>query len=404
MGTYPILDGYLSHSWWVPPSVNNHFVSYFHFWWSISVLISTISLLYWGKSLLISQMIGGLRFSSWLMAFWWSNSPFLTMNQIWNIYPSIDIYIYISIESQFIDGIHPYPMWQIAADYGHCAPNLSHALVEDVYTDWRSMLGHVDPLFHFLEAQVFGSMGYVGIHRCIWWRYQPEMGIVTMGIFFRCRIGIQPHLLVLIPVFCRLLQKRMINHGIFHGVPSFKKHSKTWSQGCWKPCQVCAQRASQWLRGWKWHRWLEEKSPSFDGFCMFLQGSWGVQLLRICFFMMKSIQWFFFITVRIHWALADTSGGLSDVAACMLCAIFCWGIDIGLHCLATFFHVPCIVRADKSCLWCSIAWDSRHFAGLKVLQYLNLSFAVSVPHSSMVLLQVATSQVSIKDLQGEMEA
>ena len=112
----------------------------------------------------------------------------------------------------------------------------------------------------------------------------------------------------------------------------------------------------------------------------------------------------FFITVRIHWALADTSGGLSDVAACMLCAIFCWGIDIGLHCLATFFHVPCIVRADKSCLWCSIAWDSRHFAGLKVLQYLNLSFAVSVPHSSMVLLQVATSQVSIKDLQGEMEA
>ena len=95
MGTYPILDGYLSHSWWVPPSVNNHFVSYFHFRWSISVLISTISLLYWGKSLLISQMIGGLRFSSWLMAFWWSNSPFLTMNQIWNIYPSIDIYIYI---------------------------------------------------------------------------------------------------------------------------------------------------------------------------------------------------------------------------------------------------------------------------------------------------------------------
>lgn len=37
-------------------------------------------------------------------------------------------------------------------DYGHCAPNLSHALVEDVYTDWRSMLGHVDPLFHFLEV------------------------------------------------------------------------------------------------------------------------------------------------------------------------------------------------------------------------------------------------------------
>ena len=84
------------------------------------------------------------------------------------------------------------------------------------------------------------------------------------------------------------------------------------------------------------------------------------------------------------------------------CALFfCWGIDIGLHWLATFFHVPCIVRADKSCFWCSIAWDSRHFAGLKVLQYLNLSFAVSVPHSSMVLLQVATSQVSIKDLQGE---
>jgi hypothetical protein len=39
-------------------------------------------------------MIGGLRFSSWLMAFWWSNSPFLTINQIWNIYPSIDIYIH----------------------------------------------------------------------------------------------------------------------------------------------------------------------------------------------------------------------------------------------------------------------------------------------------------------------
>lgn len=103
---------FVSHSWWVPPSVNHHFVSYFHLWWSISVLISTISLLYWGKSLLIFQMIGGLRFSSWLMAFWWSNSPFLTINQIWNIYPSIDIYI--SIESQFIDGIHPYPMWQIA--------------------------------------------------------------------------------------------------------------------------------------------------------------------------------------------------------------------------------------------------------------------------------------------------
>jgi hypothetical protein len=48
-----------------------------------------------------------------------------------------------------------------------------------------------------------------------------------------------------------------------------------------------------------------------------------VQLLRICFFVMKSLQWLaIFITVRIHWALADTSGGLSDVAACMLCAIF----------------------------------------------------------------------------------
>lgn len=70
------------------------------------------------------------------------------------------------------------------------------------------------------------TMGYVGIHRCIWWQYQPEMGIVTMGIFFRCRIGIQLHLLVLTPVFCRLLQKRMINHGIFHGSQALRNTSR----------------------------------------------------------------------------------------------------------------------------------------------------------------------------------
>ncbi|CAK9064305.1 unnamed protein product [Durusdinium trenchii] len=35
---------------------------------------------------------------------------------------------------------------------GHCPPNLSHAMVEDVYTDWHSWLGHVDPLFGFLQA------------------------------------------------------------------------------------------------------------------------------------------------------------------------------------------------------------------------------------------------------------
>ena len=45
--------------------------------------------------------------------------------------------------------------WMVhLSGFGHCQPNLSHALVEDVYTDWRSMLGHVDPLFRFLQAKI----------------------------------------------------------------------------------------------------------------------------------------------------------------------------------------------------------------------------------------------------------
>lgn len=40
----------------------------------------------------------------------------------------------------------------VGRGFGHCLPNLTHALVEDVYTDWHSQLGHVQPLFHFLEV------------------------------------------------------------------------------------------------------------------------------------------------------------------------------------------------------------------------------------------------------------
>ncbi|CAJ1353618.1 unnamed protein product [Effrenium voratum] len=35
---------------------------------------------------------------------------------------------------------------------GHCPPALAHALVEDVFTEWRSVSGHVAPLFRFLQA------------------------------------------------------------------------------------------------------------------------------------------------------------------------------------------------------------------------------------------------------------
>lgn len=67
------------------------------------------------------------------------------------------------------DTIHPFsfhwiqitwPFWKhrgvsqhfFGRGFGHCLPNLTHALVEDVYTDWHSQLGHVQPLFHFLEV------------------------------------------------------------------------------------------------------------------------------------------------------------------------------------------------------------------------------------------------------------
>ena len=45
---------------------------------------------------------------------------------------------------------------------GHCPPALAHALVEDVFTEWRSVSGHVAPLFRFLQAGVPGITGPAG--------------------------------------------------------------------------------------------------------------------------------------------------------------------------------------------------------------------------------------------------
>ncbi|CAE7029725.1 foxred2 [Symbiodinium natans] len=49
--------------------------------------------------------------------------------------------------------LHPrLELFEASPGAGHCLPVVTHSVVEDVFTDWQSFVGHVDPLFRFLDA------------------------------------------------------------------------------------------------------------------------------------------------------------------------------------------------------------------------------------------------------------
>ncbi|CAE7938821.1 FOXRED2, partial [Symbiodinium sp. KB8] len=59
--------------------------------------------------------------------------------------------------------LHPrLELFQAFTGSGHSLPVHAHAVVEDVFTEWQSFVGHVDPLFRFLAASAKMASKWLG--------------------------------------------------------------------------------------------------------------------------------------------------------------------------------------------------------------------------------------------------
>lgn len=59
--------------------------------------------------------------------------------------------------------LHPrLELFQAFTGSGHSLPVHAHAVVEDVFTEWQSFVGHVDPLFRFLAASAKMASNWLG--------------------------------------------------------------------------------------------------------------------------------------------------------------------------------------------------------------------------------------------------